>query len=343
MSAIIDVFAHILTPRYLRERNARAGSRFETQYAKYWQANPGLTDLDVRFRVMDQYPEVVQILTEAGPNIESITSPNDAAECARIANDEMAELVAKHPARFVTACACLPMSDVDAALTEMERTITVLGFRGVEMFTDINGKPLDAPEFLPLFERMQAFDLPILLHPRRTNTTSDYTGEERSKFLVYTNFGWPFETSLAMARLAFGGVLERCPNLKIITHHAGGMIPYFHKRIELAWDFNVQRMGYRHDGQTLTKRPLDYYRMFYCDTAIQGNTAALMCAYEFFGADHMVFATDTPYDDELGARLYRETIPAVQAMPVDERSRRQIFSGNASHLFRLPSSASQRE
>jgi uncharacterized protein len=199
---------------------------------------------------------------------------------------------------------------------------------------------LDAPEFLPLFERMQAFDLPILLHPRRTNTTSDYAGEDRSKFLVYTNFGWPFETSLAMARLAFGGVLERCPNLKIITHHTGGMIPYFHKRIELAWDFNVQRMGYRHDGQTLTKRPLDYYRMFYCDTAIQGNTAALMCADEFFGADHMVFATDTPYDDELGARLYRETIPAVQAMPVDERSRRQIFSGNASHLFRLPSSAS---
>ena len=78
------------------------------------------------------------------------------SECARIANDEMAELVAKHPARFVTACACLPMSDVDAALAEMERAITVLGFRGVEMFTDINGKPLDAPEFLPLFERMQA-------------------------------------------------------------------------------------------------------------------------------------------------------------------------------------------
>ena len=343
MPAILDVFAHILTPRYLRERNARAGPRFGTQYAKYWQANPGLTDLDVRFRVMDQYPDVIQILTEAGPNIESITSPPDATECARIANDEMAELVAKHPARFVTACACLPMSDVDAALAEMERAITVLGFRGVEMFTDINGKPLDAPEFLPLFERMQAFDLPILLHPRRTNTTSDYDDEDRSKFLVYTNFGWPFETSLAMARLAFGGVLERCPNLKIITHHAGGMIPYFHKRIELAWDFNVQRMGYRYDGQTLTKRPLDYYRMFYCDTAIQGNTAALMCAYEFFGADHMVFATDTPYDDELGARLYRETIPAVQAMPVDERSRRQIFSGNASHLFRLPSSASQRD
>ncbi|HEY7292813.1 MAG TPA: amidohydrolase family protein [Vicinamibacterales bacterium] len=335
MPPIVDVFAHILTPRYLHERNSRAGSRFGTQYAKYWKANPGLTDLDIRFRVMDQYPDVVQILTEAGPNVESITSPVDAVECARIANDEMAELVAKYPSRFVTACACLPMSDVDAALVEMRRAITDLGFRGVEMFTDINGVPLDAPEFLPLFEQMQTFDLPILLHPRRTNTTADYAGEERSKFLIYTNFGWPFETSLAMARLAFGGVLERFPNLKIITHHAGGMIPFFHKRVELSWDFNIERMGYSGDGQTLTHSPLDYYRRFYCDTAIQGNTPALMCAYEFFGADHMVFATDMPYDNELGTRLYRETIPAVQAMPIDDASRAKILSGNARRLFRL--------
>lgn len=141
-----------------------------------------------------------------------------------------------------------------------------------------------------------------------------------------------------MARLAFGGVLERFPGLKIITHHAGGMLPYFHKRIELAWDFNVERMGYRHDGQTLTRRPLDYYRLFYCDTAIQGNTAALMCA--FFGGDHMVFATDMPYDDELGARLYRETLPAVEAMPIEDESRRKILSGNAHRLFRLPEGSS---
>ena len=335
MAPIVDVFAYIVTPRYLRERNARAGARFDTQYARYWRANPGLTDLDIRFRVMDQHPEVLQILTEAGPNVESVVSPADAVECARIANDEMAELVAKHPTRFVTACACLPMSDVEATLAEMDRAINQLGFRGVEMFTDINGTPLDAPEFLPLFDAMERYDLPILLHPRRTNTTPDYSTEERSKFLVYTNFGWPFESSVAMARLAFGGVLERCPRLKIITHHAGGLIPYFHKRVELSWDFNLERMGYQCDGQTLTRPPLDYYRMFYCDTAIQGNTPALMCAYEFFGADHMVFATDMPYDNELGARLYRDTIPAVAAMPIDDASRQKIFSGNARRLFRL--------
>ena len=182
-----------------------------------------------------------------------------------------------------------------------------------------------------------AYDLPILLHPRHTNTAADYDGEPTSKFLVYTNFGWPFETSKAMARLAFGGVLERFPTLKVITHHAGGLIPYFHKRVELSWAFNERRMGYRHDGETLSKSPLDYYQMFYCDTAIQGNTAALMCAWEFFGPDHMVFATDAPYDDELGARLYRETLPAVEAMPIGAAEKERIWAENARRLFRLPS------
>lgn len=160
----------------------------------------------------------------------------------------MAELVARHPDRFVTACACLPMNDVDATLAEIDRAIDQLGFRGIEVFTDINGTPLDAPEFLPIFAAMAARDLPILLHPRRTNGTADYATEKR---------------------------LERFPGLKIVTHHAGGLIPFFHKRIELSWDFNVQRMGYTNDGQTLSRSPLDYYRLFYCDTAIQLPIAGL--------------------------------------------------------------------
>ena len=332
----IDVFAHVLPPRYLEERNKRAGQKLATQYGKYFRANPGLTDLDVRFRTMDKFPDNVQLLTIAGPNVESVLEPSDAAEVARIANDEMAELVATYPDRFCAACACLPMNNIDAALAEADRAINELRFRGVEVFTDVNGVPLDAPQFMPLYEKMAAYNLPILLHPRRTNTTADYAGEPTSKFLVYTNIGWPYESSLAMARLAFGGPLEKFPALKIVTHHAGGMIPYFHKRIQLSWDFNEMRMGYRCDGQTLTKAPVDYYRMFYCDTAIQGNTPALMCAYEFFGADHMVFATDTPYDNQLGERVIRETIEGVKAMPIDEASKRKIFADNARRLFRLP-------
>lgn len=332
----IDVFCHFLPPRFLAERNRRAGSGFGTQYSKYFEANPGLTSLDLRFRTLDQFPEVRQLLTIAGPNIESITQPKDTIEIAKIANDELAEMVAKFPDRFIAAAACLPMNDVDAALAEADRAIQKLGFCGVEIFTDICGKPVDRPEFFPLYEKMQAYDLPILLHPRRTNTTADYPDEERSKFLIYTNFGWPFETAKAMARLAFGGVLERFPRLKIVTHHAGGLVPFFAKRIELSWDFNRTLMGYQDDGQALSKAPIDYYKQFYCDTAIQGNTAALMCALDFFGADHMMFATDSPYDDEMGVRVYRETIPAVEAMAVGAEDKSKIFEGNARRLFKLP-------
>ena len=331
----IDVFCHFFPPGFLAERNRRAGSGFGTQYAKYFEANPGLSSLDIRFRTLDQFPDVRQLLTIAGPNIESITSPPDTVELARMANDGLAELVSKYPDRFIGAAACLPMNDVDAALREADRAIQQLGFRGVEIFTDICGKPLDRSEFFPIYEKMQAYDLPILLHPRRANTTADYPDEEKSQFLIYTNFGWPFETAKAMARLAFGGVLERFPRLKILTHHAGGLVPFFAKRIELSWDFNRTLMGYQDDGQTLSKAPIEYYKQFYCDTAIQGNTPALMCALDFFGADHMMFATDSPYDDEMGVRVYRETIPAVEAMAISRADKDKIFEGNALRLFKL--------
>lgn len=331
----IDCAAHILPPIYLRERNKRAGTGFKTQYAKYPSANPGLTDLGIRFRIMDKFEGLVQVLTIAGPNVESITEPADTVELAKIANDELAELVNKYPDRFAGAIACLPMNDVDAALREADRAINELRFRGVEIFTDIRGKPVDSLEFMPLFEKMSNMNLPVFLHPRRPNTTPDYEGETASKFLVYTNFGWPYETSKAMARIAFGGIFDSYPNIRIVTHHAGGMIPYFRKRIETLWDFNEMRMGYRPE-RPLKKAPLEYYRMFYCDTAIQGNTSALLCAYDFFGLDHMLFGTDTPYDSQLGERVYHETIKGIQEMPIPEEEKNMIFEGNIKKLLRLP-------
>jgi len=331
---MIDVFTHILPPKYLSERNKRVSVSFTSQYAKYPVANPGLTDLNIRFRIMDQFKDLVHILTIAGPNVESITRPEDAVELSRIANDEMAELVAKYPDRFVGAVASLPMTDVDAALREADRAIRELSFRGVEIFTDINGKPVDSPEFFPLYEKMEQYGLPVLLHPRRENLKVDYAGEKISKYLIYTNFGWPYESSVAMARIAFSGIFHKCPGLKVLTHHAGGMVPFFAGRIDLSHDFNRIRMGYQYDPP-LQKAPLDYYRMFYCDTAIQGNTPALMCAYAFFGVNHMLFATDMPYDDQLGERATRVTIQGIEEMDIPASHKKMIFEDNARSLFRL--------
>lgn len=333
---IIDVFTHILPPKYLEGRSKRAESRFSSfQYSKYPMANLGLTNLDIRFRIMDRYEDFVQVLTIAGPNIESITAPNDTVELAKIANDEMAELIVKYPDRFVTAIACLPMNDMDAALKEADRAINDLRFRGVEIYTDINGKPIDSPEFWPLYEKMERYNLPIFLHPRRDNLKADFAGEKESKYLNYIIFGWPYDSSIAMARLAFSGVFDRYPNLKVVTHHAGAMIPFFVKRIELINDFFEMCMGYRYE-QVLTKSPLDYYRMFYADTAVYGHTPALMCTYDFFGADHILFATDIPFDNQLGERLARETIRSVQEMDISDADKKKIFEDVARKLLRLP-------
>ncbi len=108
-----------------------------------------------------------------------------------------------------------------------------LKFKGIQIFSSINGKPLDRDEFMPLYEMMAGYDLPLWIHPARDKTVPDYPDEPYSKFTLFTAFGWPYETTLAMARLVFSGVLEKYPSLKFITHHCGAMLPFFSKRVLL--------------------------------------------------------------------------------------------------------------
>lgn len=333
---MIDVFNHILPKRYLEERNRRALSRFTgLRSSRYAEAVPTLTDLSIRFKIMDKYEEYVQVLTIAAPPLEDIASPEDAVYLAKVANDELAELVAKYPDRFVAGVACLPMNAIDEAPKEIDRAIKELRLRGILIYTDVGGKPLDSAEFLPVYEKMAQYDLPIFIHPRREEIVPDYEGEDGSKYLIWTKLGWPHATSMAMIRLVCGGILERFPNLKFITHHAGGTVPYLITRIKLLDDFNEMRMGYRYEV-TLTKPIDEYLRMFYNDTAVYGNTPSLMCAYAFCGADHMLFATDMPFDSQIGHRLIRETIRSVREMQIPDEEREKIFEDNAKKLLRLP-------
>jgi predicted TIM-barrel fold metal-dependent hydrolase len=330
---MIDVFPHILPPKFKEALYKKVPAN---SYArKVADAYPTLIDLDTRFRIMDKYEGLVQVLTLVSTPVENVAGPKEAAELARIANDEMAELVAKYPDRFAAAVACLPMNDMDAALKEVDRAITELRFRGVQIFTDINGKPLDSPEFMPLYEKMAYYNLPILLHPQRAATVPDYPNESGSKYQVSLIFGWPYETTVAMTRLVFSGVFERYPNLKVMTHHCGAMVPYFAERITAVCDSSEMRAGYGYE-QHLTKRPIDYYRMFYNDTAVYGSTAALMCGYAFFGADHIIFGTDMPFDNQLGDRFIRQTISSIEQMDIPDLEKKKIFEDNARQLLHLP-------
>ena len=329
----IDIFPHILPKKYKEALYKIAPSDFYIQ--DVIETLPTLFDLDHRFRIMDKYEGLMQVLTLSAPPPEAIADSRKAVDLAKLANDEMAELVLKYPDRFVAAVACLPMNNMEASLKEVDRAINDLKFRGVQLSSPINDKPLDSPEFMPLYEKMANYNLPIWIHPERPVDFSDYRKEKRSKYMIFHVFGWPYETAAAVTRLVFSGVLEKYPNFKVITHHCGGMIPYLQARIVGAYDHAEMLRGARYK-QGLTKPPIDYFKMFYYDTAIYGNTSGLMCGYAFCGVDHLVFATDFPYDSQFGERYIRQTIQAIKQMAIPELEKKMIFEENARELLRLP-------
>jgi len=333
MSFKIDAFPHIMPAKYKEALYKAVPGGFYLQ--DVIESLPTLWDLDHRFRIMDKFQGLMQILNICEPMVEHVADAKLAPELAMIANDAMAELVLKYPDRFPAAVASLPMNNIDAALEETDRAIKDLKFRGIQISTPVLDRPLDDPEFLPLYEKMAKYNLPILIHPERAVDYPDYRTEKRSRYMIFSNFGWPYETTVAMTRLVFSGVFEKYPNLKILTHHCGGMVPYFAERIVGSYDHAemLRRARYK---QNLTGQPIDYFKMFYNDTAIYGNTSGLMCGYAFCGASHLLFGTDFPYDSQFGERYTRQTIDAINGMQITDGEKKAIFEDNARKLFRLP-------
>ena len=333
----IDIFPHIF-PKPFHEKMLQSSERAGFMQKRVREI-PVMVDLDLRFRIMDQHPGYVQVLTLASPPIESFGDPKTSPELARIANDGMAELVAKYPDRFPAFVASLPMNNMEACLLEVDRAIKTLGARGIQIFSNVNGRPLDEPEFRPLFEKMAAHDLPIWLHPSRSQNFPDYQTEKISRYELWWVFGWPYETSIAMSRLVFAGIFDTFPDLKIITHHLGAMIPYFEGRVGPGLDQLGSRTSDADQAlvtHNLKRRPLDYFRMFYGDTALFGALAPLECGLAFFGIDHILFGSDMPFDPEKGTMYIRETIRAVDSMTLAPAEREKIFEGNARRLLKLP-------
>lgn len=322
----IDIFAHLMPRKYRDAIYEETGRKFAMLEI------PTLTDLEHRFRLMDAFPEVVQVVTMVGPVSEAIANPEKAAALARLANDEMAEVVARHYDRFVAAVATLPMNNMDAALVETQRAIKELGMKGIMIHTPVNGKPLDLPEFMPLYEMMSRFDLPIWLHPRREQTP-DYESESTSKYWIWCLWGWPYETTIAMTRLVYSGVFDKHPSLKFITHHCGAMVPYLQGRIRCIE--GLAKFCGKQFGENLRRPILDYYQMFCNDTALQGNTSGLMTAYRFFGSDRILFGADFPFENELGFGTLRDTITSIDQIDIPESDRKKIYGDNAKRLLRL--------
>jgi len=331
----IDIFNHIFPVRFF-ERYIASGAAGKEIGKRMANTRVGF-DLDLRFRVLDEFGDVRQVITLGQPPIEALGGPAESPAIAREANDGLADLVAKYPDRFIAFAASLPLNNADASLEEMRRAIDDLGAKGVMIYTNVAGKPLDAPEFQPLFDEAARRDVPIWLHPARGAAMPDYESEAASSFEIWWALGWPYETSAAMARLVFSGVFERHPGLKIITHHLGGIVPYLEGRVGYGWDqlgARTSSVDYSVLQRSMKKRPVDYFKQFYADTAMFGALAATRCGLSFFGAGQVLFASDMPFDPTPGLYM-RETIRVIESLDLAPEDRERIYRGNAERLLRL--------
>ncbi|AXK81300.1 amidohydrolase [Pseudolabrys taiwanensis] len=331
MSPIIDIYCHIYPDRFFQEMSKVAPNL--TNIGKRLRGIPKLFDLDARFREMDQFGDYRQIISLPNPAIEDIAPPHLGIDLARIANDAMADMCRKHPERFPTFAAALCLTDIEGSVAEAKRAINDLGARGVLIYTNIAGEPLDDPKFDPIFKAVAELDAVVWLHPVGTASMPDYPAEKKSRFEMWWCFHWPYETSVAMVRMVFCGLLDRYPQLKIVTHHLGGMIPYYDGRVGKGLEVLGQRTSDEDYSQILPslKRPhMAYLHDFYADTAMfGGGVNAIRCGYEFFGADKVVFATDTP----LGP--IAPTIDTVRNLGLTAADERKVFCGNAEKLLNM--------
>jgi predicted TIM-barrel fold metal-dependent hydrolase len=335
----LDIFPHIFPQAFFERMKRIAGANPALAASiKRWLNIPVLWDLDARVRMMAKFRNYQQVLTLSLPAIEYLAGPEESPALARLANDGMAELVRRHPDRFAGFVAALPMNDPEGLLRETRRAVGELGALGVQVYSNVLGRPLTDPATAPLFDLMAELDLPIWLHPARGANFPDYVGERKSHYEIWWTFGWPYETSVAMAHIVFAGLFDKHPKLKIITHHMGGMIPYFEGRVGPGWDQLGSRTSdedYRALLKRLKKRPLDYFRMFYADTALFGAFEATVCGLKFFGADRVLFASDSPFDPEKGSAYIRWTIEIIDRLELTPEQRHAIYEGNVRRLCKL--------
>jgi aminocarboxymuconate-semialdehyde decarboxylase len=334
----IDAFNHFF-PKRLWDRMCNTPGATQGISARM-QGIPAIFDLDTRMKIIEQFgPDYRQIISLGMPPLDLMGDPATSTELAKLGNDGMAELCQKYPDHFAGFVASLPMNAPEEAVKEAERAFKDCGANGLQIHSNVGGVPLDHPRFFGVFETAAKHDKPVLLHPVRNAKFPDYQSEEESEYEIWWTFGWPYETSAAMARFVFSGLMDKLPDLKILAHHLGAMIPYFEGRVGPGMD----QLGSRTTTKDLTqvlkrlkKRPLEYFQNgFYADTATFGGKAAMVCGLDFFPSEKVLFASDCPFDPEKGPGYIRDTIAIIEALGLDQATHEAIAHKNAQKLFKL--------
>jgi uncharacterized protein len=330
----IDAYTHFIPKKFADKMLEVAGEHKDI--GKRMRGVPAVYDLDVRKKIVDSFPDYAQILSYPMPPIEEFAKPAQIEDFCRIINDGFAELTAQHRDHFPGWVAQVSLATPDAGTREAERAVNELGALGVQIYTNINGKPLDRPEFEQFFAAMSKLGKPIWLHPTRGANMPDYLSEKKSLYEIWWALGWSYETSAAMSRLVFSKTLDKYPALKIVVHHFGGIVPILEGRIGPGWDQIGARTtdeDYQALKKSLKKRPLDYFKQnFHADTAVFGARAATVCGLDFYPLEKVVFASDCPFDPEKGTGYIRETLKILDGLPMPKGDREKIYYRNLEAL-----------
>ena len=325
--AIIDFHNHFYPPEYLEalqtgQSNIKVTFDSENNPLLHYPGDyniivPAHRDIHYRAEVLKNTGIDKQILTFTTPGTH-IESPERSIELARMINDSFAKIINEQGDRF-TALATLPLNDPDASVDEVERAFGDLGFRGVMVFSNINGIALSDHRFWNLYDKADKLKAVFYIHP-----SFPVGVEAMTDYWLMPLIGFTFDTTLAAAKLVFSGVVEKFPRIRWVLGHLGGAIPYLVERLDRGY------FAFKECRENINKAPSEYLKQFYYDT-VNFDAKALQLAIDFAGADHLVAGSDYPH--QIGS--LEKMIDSIEKLNISPEEKAGIFSENAARLLEL--------
>ena len=281
--------------------------------ARFFGVTPAMTDLRARLDAMDAAGIDIAVLSLSTPNLFFAAPPAQPA-LARRMNDAYAQAVADHPDRL-KAFASIPMDDPDAALAELHRALDELRLNGVILLSNIGGRPLTDPAYRPFFAEADRLGTCVFLHPMLPATGQ----ESLREFVLGPIVAFPFDTTLAVARMCYAGMFREYPNLKIILGHMGEALPFLVDRVDEAINRGPKKIPFKRI----------FSENFYVTCSGHFSTPALICTLLEMGIDHVLFSIDYPFVENPPGMKWMKTVP----LSFDDREK--MFNANARKLLKL--------
>ena len=337
---IIDIEAHFYTHEYqdyLLYRKEPPREELYKGYVRLWyepkiwephglEIEDRLVDISTgRLKNMDMAGVDMQVLSLSTPGCEQFP-PAKANSLSRKTNEELYEVINKHPDRFAGLAALAPQSPEKAA-RELERAVRELGLKGAKINSHVKGDYLDNKKYWPIFEMAESLDVPVFLHPNTPSPRSIKPYEDYGFALAGPPWGFGAETSLHALRLIYSGVFDKYPRLKIVLGHLGEGLVFWLYRI----DFSFKRPWMEEEIRPKIKRmPSEYLRNnFYVNTSGMYSIPAFMSVYLELGAEHIMFAADYPYENS------QEAVEFIKQVPICDADKERIQHLVAEKLFKL--------